>query len=1356
MRNFLFFLSLLLSTPSLFAQCDSVQITMSHIYGDCDETWTKKVKHFSPSGKLLFSEIYKKGHPEYIWKPYSREYFIYNSNNSLINHTCQSANGNGWMDIHRFLFSYNSYGSITSSSEENFNSNSWQIQYVDSNTYDGQNNLLSKAHYAPGPITKNIFINNATDTTVIIQQGDSTGTWINISKHERYFNGSLLIQEIINLWINNAWTSSLKTIQNYTGNQLDSTSTYRWTNNMWVSMERTLYSYSGGLADSILTQIMNTVWENQTLIVNLYSGSNLYQVYEMHWVDTSWVYDALTTRDYDGSGRIIRNYNQTWQDTIWINIISSIYEYGPLNRIIHTYTLTGNDTGWVYESLAIDEIDQNGFYTYRDEKYADYNGGIVYWCSLYGPSYTEYTSTGLLISCHGSNIPGGPYNANYNYLDGFIIESHSHSETMGGLETNIDTYGYLADVNGESVLCAGGFTTLYADSCSTYQYHWSTGATTASIHVANEGAYGVTVTHPSGNSYQSPTVRVKIVSHLPYMPMGADSTVFVCGNRSLQIKLPTQNGVSYQWFRNDSALNNYNTSSTTFYGSYLAEGEHYLCATNACGTDTSASTFIQILPYPSNPTITPGGNLTVCSGDTLQLTSSPGMAYEWYPGGQTTQSISVYNSGSYRVFVFDSAGCRAESQSIYVTGSNFNSTPVIILHNGNLQTFYEGNHQWFLNGDTIPGANQSVLTPAQQGDYTLGISDSYGCVKWTNTIYINPGLLNVSIPHTNYICENGSVQLGGTSPVAGGIPPYYYSWSTDNLTFLPGGSMKNVSNLTIDQTYYLKVRDSIGNLAVDSVHVIVVHPVKPLLSGLSNCLLGFNPLRIINYNTDYSVQQWIVNGVPFRYPVDLNFSGIYQVLIHDQYNCPVWSDPDTIYLDPPPAFPQIHATLDPYACTNGSGILWVNSTPGYTYKWSMYSNFILGTDTVLNVNFPVQYKLEVTDSNGCSSSDYFNFNLEDENIEMIILSDFNAAMCESDSFEFKATVIAGWTYKWYDIDDNFLDTGTTLTVNTPGAYTCIATSPTGCTASETVYYSQYSSHIITIIDSAGALYAPGFSYTSYQWYRNGVEIPGAMNRYFVPVNSGAYYVRLHDVGHGVSCHSYSNTIYIGLCSVNVNNSLTCTSQCSGELIATGSGTGILQYSWSDGNTLSALSNLCEGTYIITITDSLGCVARDTAQVVSDGVAFSLINLDPTCNGCADGQIMIQGDNSFISWQPNTGTLIGNTIINLTGGIYNVCVSDTNQCILCISDTLIEPPLGINDISTHNLNYFPNPVSEKITISGLPEVDSFDILIYDNTGRQVDSNHTLSNILDVSNFVPGIYTVAYRNVRNIYHLKFIKN
>lgn len=47
--------------------------------------------------------------------------------------------------------------------------------------------------------------------------------------------------------------------------------------------------------------------------------------------------------------------------------------------------------------------------------------------------------------------------------------------------------------------------------------------------------------------------------------------------------------------------------------------------------------------------ITPGSSLNICKGSSIELTSSPATRYLWLPGGQTTQSITVADQGSYTV-----------------------------------------------------------------------------------------------------------------------------------------------------------------------------------------------------------------------------------------------------------------------------------------------------------------------------------------------------------------------------------------------------------------------------------------------------------------------------------------------------------------------------------------------------------------------------------------------------------------------------------------------------------------------------------------------------------------------------------
>ena len=66
--------------------------------------------------------------------------------------------------------------------------------------------------------------------------------------------------------------------------------------------------------------------------------------------------------------------------------------------------------------------------------------------------------------------------------------------------------------------------------------------------------------------------------------------------------------------------------------------------------------FFQTICQTPPPTITADGPLTLCEGESVTLTSSPGSTYLWSTGA-TTESINVTTSGSYTVKITNANGC---------------------------------------------------------------------------------------------------------------------------------------------------------------------------------------------------------------------------------------------------------------------------------------------------------------------------------------------------------------------------------------------------------------------------------------------------------------------------------------------------------------------------------------------------------------------------------------------------------------------------------------------------------------------------------------------------------------------------
>ncbi|MEX1001960.1 MAG: hypothetical protein WDZ35_07585 [Crocinitomicaceae bacterium] len=71
------------------------------------------------------------------------------------------------------------------------------------------------------------------------------------------------------------------------------------------------------------------------------------------------------------------------------------------------------------------------------------------------------------------------------------------------------------------------------------------------------------------------------------------------------------------------------------------------------------------------------------------------------------------------------------------------------------------------------------------------------------------------------------------------------------------------------------------------------------------------------------------------------------------------------------------------------------------------------------------------------------------------------------------------------------------------------------------------------------------------------------------------------------------------CSVTLNSTnSSCYTLCYGFASANATGNAPFQYLWSNGATTSSISDLCAGTYSVTVTDDLGCTVTDSVVITS--------------------------------------------------------------------------------------------------------------------------------------------------------------
>ena len=158
--------------------------------------------------------------------------------------------------------------------------------------------------------------------------------------------------------------------------------------------------------------------------------------------------------------------------------------------------------------------------------------------------------------------------------------------------------------------------------------------------------------------------------------------------------------------------------------------------------------------------------------------------------------------------------------------------------------------------------------------------------------------------------------------------------------------------------------------------------------------------------------------------------------------------------------------------------------------------------------------------------------------------------------------------------------------------------------------------------------------------------------------------------------SLISTIVSGVVDVSCNGG----SDGAANVFATGGNPGY-SYSWNDpsNQTVSSASGLPAGTWVVTITDSTGCMQTDTVTI-SEPTAVAatiLYTVDVSCNGGADGSGEVAGTGGTAPYSYDwVGLGVSSPdAYNLPAGTYDVTIIDAQGCVFTQQVTITEPAAG---------------------------------------------------------------------------------
>lgn len=731
---------------------------------------------------------------------------------------------------------------------------------------------------------------------------------------------------------------------------------------------------------------------------------------------------------------------------------------------------------------------------------------------------------------------------------------------------------------------------------------------------------------------------------------------------------------------------------------------------------------------------------------------------------------------------------------------------------------YSANEGWFLTlNNAITG---TYFLTVKDVNYNDAI-DKDGCTIVNEEFTLNqPPALSLSLEETNTISCNNTNTFNNpssdgelTATATGGVPLgafdnngllYYYTWKKKdihgNYQVLSGENSPILSNIDAGE-YAVNIKDANGIVIGDYANNYLTSAIDITYSLKQPELLeiSLNKVDVFCYQgDDASINATIIGGTgKYTYEwsngaitedIDTLAAGTYTIYVTDIKGCQAQA---SITINEPETSLEINYTSFFSPTFTGATNGWIEATitggtfldtGAYNYTWKDASGTSLNTQVTEIVN-ATSYVITLKNL----GKGVYNLTIQDKNYSLAI-NKTNCTIVNSDYELFEPAPLTA-----------------TITLQ----------QPISCNSANT-YQDPFGDGVLEVFAEGGVRLQPsennGLSYY-YTWKKETnpgvwVILTSQTTNTAYNLDAGTYAVNIEDA-NGIIIGVYENNILVNAMDVPFlfeeptllkldieKQDVYCFngSDAWAKANITG-GTPPYTVLWSNGDTTEQTSNLSQGVYELTVSDSRGCHVTGSIQINQPTAPLSInytAFATPSTGGASDGWIAVEitggtaVDNGSYTyyWQDANGAILNTQTTTSTEndvyeirlndipkGNYFLTIEDANfplastgdGCTIIDNDFILYDPIEATisehtPISCHGDNSFNNPFADGalqvVVTGGLPfsegqeyiyywkkenEIGEFDAL-NQNSSTAInlsDGNYAL-NVADSRGVVIGVY------------------